>query len=65
MAMNESTAVRERITARMPARVRARLERAADLSGATGNQFLVQAAIEKAEQIIERERQTLLSERDA
>jgi uncharacterized protein (DUF1778 family) len=65
MATVRTEVERERITARVPARVRARLERAASLSGATVNQFLVQAAVEKAERLIERERVTVLSERDA
>ena len=55
----------ERVTARVPAKLRARLERAAGLSGATINQFMVQAAVEKADRIIEREQVTRLSERDA
>jgi uncharacterized protein (DUF1778 family) len=65
MATIAAVADRERITARVPTHVRAQLERAADLSGATVNQFLVQAAVEKAERLIERERLTVLSERDA
>ncbi len=65
MGTATTQAERERITARVPARVRARLERAASLTGATVNQFLVQAAVEKAERLIERERLTVLSERDA
>jgi uncharacterized protein (DUF1778 family) len=56
---------RERITARVPANLRARLEQAAGLTGATINQFLVQAAVEKADRIIEREQVTVLSQRDA
>ena len=59
------TLERERITARVPKEVRERLEEAADRSGATLNQFLVQAAIEKAELVLERERVTHLSVRDA
>jgi uncharacterized protein (DUF1778 family) len=41
------------------------LEEAADRSGATLNQFLMQAAIEKADQVLEREKVMRLSARDA
>ena len=54
-----------RITARLPSQVRERLERAAALSGATLNQFLVQAALKEAHRILEEERVIVLSERDA
>ena len=56
---------RERISARVPKDVRERLEEAAGRTGATLNQFLVQAAVEKANQVLERERVTRLSARDA
>jgi uncharacterized protein (DUF1778 family) len=49
----------------VPKNVQARLEEAAELSGATVNQFVVQAAVEKAESLLERERVTVLSARDA
>lgn len=65
MASDTAALERERITARVPKDVRDRLEEAADLSGATLNQFLVQAAIEKADQLLERERVMRLSERDS
>jgi uncharacterized protein (DUF1778 family) len=62
----ETTALeRERISARIPKDVRDRLEEAADRTGATLNQFLVQAAIEKADQVLEREKVMKLSARDA
>ena len=54
-----------RITARISSSVRERLERAAALSGATLNQFLVQAALKEAHKILEEERIIMLSERDA
>jgi uncharacterized protein (DUF1778 family) len=41
------------------------LQEAADLTGATLNQFLVQAALEKAKQIIDREHTIGVSRRDA
>jgi len=56
---------RERISARVPKDVRERLEEAAGRTGATLNQFLVQAAVEKANHVLERERVTRLSARDA
>lgn len=63
---SETTVVeRDRISARVPKDVRDRLEEAADRTGATINQFVVQAALEKAEQILERDRVTRLSARDA
>jgi len=44
----------ERITARVSEQIKETLVAAADLTGATLNQFLVQAALEKAENIIKR-----------
>jgi uncharacterized protein (DUF1778 family) len=54
-----------RVVARIPPAVKETLQRAADLSGATLNQFLVQAALTAANQILETERTIFLSERDA
>jgi uncharacterized protein (DUF1778 family) len=65
MASDTAALEKERITARVPKEVRERIEEAADRSGATLNQFLVQAAIEKADQVLEREKVTRLSARDA
>lgn len=45
----------ERITARVPENVHALLERAAGLLGATMNQFVVQAAVDRARQVVEDE----------
>ncbi len=59
---------RGRITARVPQPVADTLQHAADLSGATLNQFVVQSALEKARAIIageERERVIHLSSKDA
>ncbi|MBA3030242.1 MAG: DUF1778 domain-containing protein [Desulfobacteraceae bacterium] len=55
----------ERITARVSEDIRNRLAEAAAFSGATLNQFLVQAGVEKAESIIEKERIVNLSYKDA
>jgi uncharacterized protein (DUF1778 family) len=62
--MNESSN-NARVTARIPVTVKETLQKAADLSGATLNQFLIQAAIKEAHQILEAERSIVISERDA
>jgi uncharacterized protein (DUF1778 family) len=54
-----------RITNRVPQLVALKLQEAAELTGATLNQFMVQAALEKAERIIEREKLILFSRNDA
>ena len=63
--MSNAAAKDERITARVPESARARLQRAADLTGATLNQFLVQSALKEAEAVIERESVIRLTRRDA
>lgn len=55
------TLAEERIPARMPTAVYERLVEAAQAVGATLNQFLVQAALEKADAILEKERTIKLS----
>jgi uncharacterized protein (DUF1778 family) len=65
MASDMAALERERISARVSKEVRERLEEAAGISGATLNQFLVQAAIEKANQVLEREKVMKVSARDA
>jgi len=55
----------ERITARVSEHIKETLVAAADLTGATLNQFLVQAALEKAETVIEKDKMILLSHNDA
>lgn len=59
------TKARGRITARPEQAIVAKLQQAADLTGATLNQFLVQAALEKADRIIEREHTIRLGLADA
>ncbi|MBV6624360.1 MAG: DUF1778 domain-containing protein [Rivularia sp. (in: Bacteria)] len=54
-----------RVTARMPASIQETLQKAAELSGATLNQFMVQAALKEAKKIIEDEGLIVLSEIDA
>lgn len=55
----------ERVSARIPANVYETLTQAAEFTGATLNQFLVQSALEKAEAIIEKERIISMSMRSA
>ena len=62
-AMLDTT--KERISSRVPKPVRKTLEEAAALSGATLNQFVVQAALKEAHAVLERERFVRLSRRDA
>ncbi|MBY0240084.1 MAG: DUF1778 domain-containing protein [Burkholderiaceae bacterium] len=63
--MSFPTEDRGRITARVSSAVVEKLQEAADLSGATLNQFLVQAALEKAQGVIDRERTIPFSADDA
>ncbi|MBU6410864.1 MAG: DUF1778 domain-containing protein [Verrucomicrobiota bacterium] len=56
---------RKRITARVSDRERDTLEQAAELLGATVNQFVVQTACLEARRVIERESVIRLSQRDA
>ena len=62
MALNK---IEERIPARMPIEVYERIAAAAQTIGATLNQFLVQSALDKANDILERERVITLSNRAA
>ena len=54
----------DRIGARVPREGYETLCRAAELTGATVNQFLVQAALKEAQEVIEREEVIRLSPRD-
>ncbi|MGB6299585.1 MAG: DUF1778 domain-containing protein [Rivularia sp. (in: cyanobacteria)] len=54
-----------RVTARISASIQEILQKAAELSGATLNQFMVQAALKEAKKIIEDEGLIILSEIDA
>ena len=62
--MEPRLAKQDRISARVPHEVYERLLYAADLTGATINQFLVQSAIKEAQSVIEREQTIRLSRRD-
>lgn len=58
------TSKQDRIGARVPHEVYVTLSKAAELSGATVNQFLVQSALKEAQAVIEREQVIRLSVRD-
>jgi len=58
-------AARARVAMRMPRRVHARLEEAAELAGATVGKFMVAAALAKADEVLERDHVIRLSKRDA
>jgi uncharacterized protein (DUF1778 family) len=62
--MGTVIAKQDRIGARVPHDVYETLCRAAELTGATVNQFLVQAALKEAQVVIEREDVIRLSPRD-
>ena len=62
--MTAATDERGRITARVPLTVQDTLQEAAGLVGATLNQFVVQAALNEAQRVIERERVIRLSAGD-
>ena len=55
----------QRVSARVSAKVYDALSQAAELTGATLNQFLVQSAYEKAQEVIEKERFIKLTARSA
>jgi uncharacterized protein (DUF1778 family) len=55
----------KRITTTITGPVKERLQMAADLVGATINQFVIQAAVEKAEKIIEKESSMTLTCRES
>ena len=55
----------KRITTRITDHVQEKLQVAADLVGATLNQFVVQAALEKAEKVIESESTIVMTRRES
>ena len=57
--------IEKRFQTRMPYHVHERLTHAAEISGATLNQFVVQSALEKANSVLEREQILNLTYRDA
>lgn len=62
MKVTESS---DRITNRVPQAVTLKIQEAAELTGSTVNQFMVQAALEKAEKVIDREKVIHFSKNDA
>lgn len=60
-----TTEARARVSARVSENIHETLAEAAALVGATLNQFVVQAALEKAREVIESERVIRLTARDA
>ena len=62
--MESAIAKQDRIGARVPREVYETLCRAAELTGATVNQFLVQSALKEAQAVFEREDVIRLSPRD-
>jgi len=64
ISMETVTVKQDRIGARVPHDVYETLCRAAQLSGATINQFLVQSALKEAQAVIEREQVIRMSARD-
>ena len=55
----------KRLTTRITDHVQEKLQMAADIVGATLNQFVVQAALEKAERVIESESTVVLTRRES
>jgi uncharacterized protein (DUF1778 family) len=55
----------KRLTTRITDHVQGKLQMAADLVGATMNQFVVQAALEKADKVIESESTIVLTRRES
>jgi uncharacterized protein (DUF1778 family) len=62
MSLTQNT---QRVSARISPRVYEKLTQAAELSGATLNQFIVRSAWEKAQEIIEKERFIKMTSRSA
>lgn len=63
--MKPTDNLEQRVTNRVPKNVALKLQEAAELTGATMNQFMVQASLEKAEKIIDREKTIQFSNADA
>ncbi|MEA5511902.1 YlcI/YnfO family protein [Crocosphaera sp. UHCC 0190] len=54
-----------RVTTRVPVSVKETLQKAADLTGATLNQFLISAAVKEAQAVIKQQQVIRLSSSDA
>lgn len=55
----------QRVTARVPAKIYETLAQAAELTGATLNQFIVQSAYNKAQEVLDHERLIRMTTRSA
>ncbi len=55
----------KRLTTRITDHMQEKLQAAADIAGATLNQFVVQAALEKADRVIESESTIVLTRRES
>jgi len=60
-----STDAGKRLTTRVTPHVQEKLQMAAELMGTTLNQFVVQAAIEKADKVVENEARITLTRRES
>lgn len=60
-----STTASVRVTNRISQQLQEKLQLAADMMGATLNQFVIQAAAEKAEKMVENEQRLLLTRRES
>lgn len=63
--VKENESANDRITARVPHATRSIIERAAAIYGASINQFIVQAAVERANEVLQSAEKITLSARDA
>lgn len=63
--MANALRARGRITARIPQTLQDTLQRAADITGATLNQFVIQAALREAECVIDKQQIIRLVKEDA
>jgi uncharacterized protein (DUF1778 family) len=60
-----STTASVRVTSRISQQLQEKLQLAADMMGTTLNQFVIQAAAEKAEKMVENEQRLLLTRRES
>ena len=63
--MSSSSGKNVRVTARVPSSIKETLQKAADLTGATLNQFLVGAALKEAQEVIKQQQVIYLSSLEA
>jgi len=63
--VKEREPIDERVTTRVPTSTRSIIERAAAIYGSTINQFIIQAAVERANKVLQKMEMIKLSARDA